>query len=256
MFRHIGEHRDYWKDKWAKQDLRKLIERYGTGRLDEFEDPFLRYLPRDLPVLEAGCGPSQLVAALHARGYDVEGIDYEPVILTRVQEVAPHLKVRVGDVFHIDVPDKSYGGYVSIGVFEHQTEGPGAGLTETCRVLHPRGYAFITVPYLNRARSANLQNVRKADSDMVSEHGFYQYYFSVQEFTKHVQSAGMRVVETIPYALYSGLTRDYGIGSWLDEKRFFSWRIHRLAGRICRSAPMWAKNAGCHMMMFVCQRAQ
>src|SRR5216683_7851062 len=69
QFRFMGEHREYWEERWAQGRIRELLTAAGSGRLEEFEDLFTHYLPRDLPVLEAGCGRGHLVMALDRRGY-------------------------------------------------------------------------------------------------------------------------------------------------------------------------------------------
>jgi SAM-dependent methyltransferase len=152
QFRVIGEHREHWEERWSRGRIRELLAQASSGSLDDFEGLFTTYLPRDLRVLEAGCGLGQLVMALKSRGYLVEGVDYAAQTVATLNEVAPELNVRVGDVYNLDVPDETYGGYISIGIFEHNPDGPQKGLSEVRRVLDPRGVALISVPYLNQKR--------------------------------------------------------------------------------------------------------
>ena len=66
----------FWERQWGKSDLARYLARFRNGRLGYFDAPFRRYLPRDAPVLEGGCGRGQHVLALARLGYDVHGVEY------------------------------------------------------------------------------------------------------------------------------------------------------------------------------------
>ena len=264
---------DAWEARWVKQSHAFLLAQSSSGYLDEFEI-FTRYLPKNLPVLEAGCGLGQLVMALAVRGYSIEGVDYAKETIARIQALAPELKVRLGDVYALDAPDGSYGGYISMGVFEHHPAGPIAGLREARRVLHPDGIAFITVPYLNPQRekilchleasvppeSWGIAQVTSTQGNKISalekspdDLQFYQYYFSIAEFEQYLAQAQLKIKEVFPYAVYAGLTRDFPLGRLLEDKRFLHWRLKQGVHALCKKAPMWARRRWGHMLMFVCK---
>lgn len=254
LFREQCAQEGYWENRWSKQDVGKVLSSYADGRLGEFEDVFTRFLPVDSPVLEAGCGVGQLVAALAARGYSVEGVDVAAATIARVQLAARDLNVRVADVYQLGVPDGTYGGYISIGLFEHDSDGPLRGLREARRVLHAGGVAFISVPYLNTERRRWLNNVREVEQPLLSDGlSFYQYYFSPAEFGQLLDEAGLQVRRVLFYAVYAGLTRDFPVGRWLAKRGFFAWHVHRRITRWCREAPHWARQRWAHMVMFVCE---
>ena len=257
QFRIVGDHQVYWENRWSQREIRETLAAHSKGKLDEFEVIFTRYLPRHLPILEAGCGLGQLVMALSSRGYDVEGVDYADKTIARIHSAAPELNVRVGDVYNLDVRDNTYGGYISIGIFEHDPVGPLAGLREVRRVLHPLGVGLISVPYLNHERQKWLRGAPIATSPVSSDGvGFYQYYFSRQDFEARLQEAGLKVIEVFPHALYGAITRDFRPTQWLHEQKFFFWQIHRRITRWCRGAPEWIRWRWAHMLMFVCRRSE
>lgn len=254
MFRKESPDREYWEKRWNSGNLEKYLRAYRSGKLDEFEEIFTRFLPKGLPVLEAGCGKAQLVAALAARGYQVEGLDYAETTVNRIRSVAPELNVRTGDIYALDVPNGHYGGYISIGLFEHNPDGPSEALKETRRVLHPQGVALISVPYLNRRRGRILNRVEKAPGIYCrDEFRFYQYYFSVEEFETYVNSAGLKVVERYPYGVYTGLVRDSALWRRWSKSRLFIWPLQRRFIHWCATAPRPIRFASAHMMMFVCR---
>jgi SAM-dependent methyltransferase len=245
--------REGWEARWSSHSLEDLLESYASGELGEFEI-FSQYLPKALPVLEAGCGLGQLVMALSARGYQVEGVDYAEQTIHRLKAIAPQLNVRVGDVYALDSPDNTFGGYISIGIFEHNPDGPLRGLSEVRRVLHPKGVAFIAVPFLNRKRQKLIRQCSIAENGILDNgFQFYQYYFSKEEFEGLLKKAGLKVIEIYPYAVYSGLTRDFALGRRLHERAFFFWQINRRITRWCRNAPKWARWRFAHMIMFICR---
>ena len=136
QFKPWANRNEDWDKHWASQ-LSTLGDKHSGGyALGEYEI-FTRYLPKDLPILEAGCGLGTIVAALDAQGYRVQGVDYAEETVRRVKKAAPHLDVRLDDIYHLHAPDHTYGGYISLGVLEHNPDGPLEGLREARRVLHP-----------------------------------------------------------------------------------------------------------------------
>src|SRR5687767_12506805 len=85
LFRQVSNDQAMWEERWRDRSLTGLTLRSASGFLDEFEYPFATYLPRRGPILEAGCGTGLYVAALRARGYEIEGIDYASETIQRIQ---------------------------------------------------------------------------------------------------------------------------------------------------------------------------
>ncbi len=253
QFLSSGKIKNFWEETWGRKLVAEALERARHGRIDECNNLFAKYLPKGQPVLEAGCGMGQLVMALHVLGYNVEGVDTAGETIRKIREAAQELNVREGDIYRMDVPDNYYAAYISIGVLEHNPDGPEAGLKEARRILKPGGTALISVPYLNAARAKKKAKAPKADAVRIGGWEFYQYYFSKEEFSGILKKSGFEIVEIFPYALYSGLSRDYKIGSWLADKKFFFWRLHRLVTKFCRESPLWLRMRCSHMIMFVCR---
>lgn len=63
-------------------------------------------LPRGARVLDAGCGPGRVGAALHARGHTVIGVDVDPALIEAATVDHPGPQWLVGDLatFRLDEP--------------------------------------------------------------------------------------------------------------------------------------------------------
>lgn len=61
-------------------------------------------LPRGSRVLDAGCGPGRVGAALAAAGHEVVGVDVDPVLVAAATEDHPDQTWIVGDLAELDLP--------------------------------------------------------------------------------------------------------------------------------------------------------
>ena len=169
----------YWDELWTMQDKEKLYKDARNGSLGYFEEIFHKFFRKEDLILEAGCGQGQLVIALKARGYQVEGIDFAPETVARLNKDFPELSIRLGDVKNIDVEDGAYSVYISIGVVEHALAGPMEFLNEARRVVRPGGLAFVSVPHINFVR--RIKAALGAFQSTPGELPFYQFAFSKGE---------------------------------------------------------------------------
>jgi SAM-dependent methyltransferase len=252
----MDSQQSHWEGYWRGTCLSDLLGKTRhSGELGEFTTPFLMYLPRTGSILEAGCGTGKYVAALQARGFDIEGIDFAEGTVSRVRAANPEIQVSVGDITAIDRPDQHYGAYISIGVVEHFFDGPERGLNEAFRVLMPGGIALITVPLLNLPRRKLLQTATGID-DEVDDSGwrFYQYFFDPNDFRHRLEGAGFHVVDVHPYLVFGGLIRDSAVGRWLHRNSFFSYRLMKFVKRECAKAPKQARSHFAHMVLFACRK--
>ncbi len=208
LFRPGGDLQGYWREYWSETLRTSQLDRGRAGDLNEFEDLVDKYVSRDLPVLDAGCGPGQYVAAFKARGFKAKGVDLDAEVVAFVNKASPDLDVRQGDVRALDVPTGSIGCYLALGIIEHFEGGPEPALAETRRVLHPDGVALLSAPYLNPRRAALLKGLieRPSPDDGLQ---FHQYYFSEGDLSALLRSAGLGVVARFPYAVEGFLRREH-----------------------------------------------
>lgn len=90
------------RSEWYVQRFRKMAadgtDLAGEARLVD------AMLPRGARVLDAGCGPGRVGAALAARGHTVVGADADPVLIEAARADHPRARWLVADLSALDLP--------------------------------------------------------------------------------------------------------------------------------------------------------
>ena len=223
--------------------------RSAEGYLGEFFGEFVHWLPFNERVLEAGCGLGQLVLSLSVRGYEVEGVEWAESIVELVRDKHPQLPIQVGDVSKLDYPDEFFGAYISLGVVEHNREGPEDILLEAWRVLKPGGIALVSVPWFNPLRRLRATTIGYGDG--VEGLEFYQFAFTEQEFSEILTNCGFEVVEVTSYDSCKGLKDEISLIA--QAAKLWSRGTMFIVRYILRLLPSVGRKTG-HMMLVVCRK--
>lgn len=201
----------YW-EAFGRQGT--LADRVRFLEMDPLRPLFRRYLKPGSTMLEGGCGRGQYVAYYTAQGVNVIGLDFARDWLAAIHREAPALRLCAGDVGALPFNTRAFDLYYSGGVVEHFEGGPERALAEARRVLKDDGILLISVPYYSPMRRA-LAAVkghewrRVAGARIEDAHEgrtFYQYAYTVPEFTRLLASAGLCVIGTQGYAVLWGLS--------------------------------------------------
>lgn len=186
---------------------------------------FLRYLPQDAPVLDAGCGLARWVIYLRAKGYRVFGVDRARAAIDAAARYGAAGWVFAGDTNQLPIADQSLGGIISLGVVEHEEKGPVPALRELLRVLKPGGIALVAVPYNNPWRRAVINHLRRLRDWQKRRKGlrleFAEYRFTARELATFLREAGFEVLSLHPDEFHPPL----GKGLWVDSSSFFGYRV-------------------------------
>lgn len=162
-------------------------------------------------ILEGGCGLGQNVYSLNLMKYDVIGIDYAKNIIKKINLIMPNLKIEFGDIRQIQYPDNFFSGYWSIGVIEHYFKGYNDILKEMERVIKPKGYLFLTFPYMSPFRKfksgVNMYRIfnNKYYLEKKEPNNFYQYILDKNSVIKTFEEKKFRLVYIEPYSGLKGL---------------------------------------------------
>lgn len=101
-------------------------------------------------ILDAGCGPGELLISLSKRGFKPVGIDVAEEMITRAHNVAKEsgaadsIHLEVQDVEHMTFGSSTFDLVVAAGLIEYQKNERGC-LKEIYRVLRPGGFLIINV---------------------------------------------------------------------------------------------------------------
>ncbi len=246
-----------WERNWENVGIEEILQIFNYERVKEQMGIFLRVLPKHEKILEGGCGLCPYLIRLRELGYDVEGIDYNEAPLKKALRYDPSLPVKVGDVRSIPYPDGTFGGYLSLGVIEHFTEGPREAIREAWRVLKPGGVFVVAVPRLHLFMRLEapirvlkgLAFLRRLFGKRL-EHHYWEQYFAKDELESILESEGFEVKEIHPLDHSHALCSSFGFlrdRSAYDEATELGLRV----GRWCRRHLPWMTAA---QMTFICYK--
>ena len=216
-----AETREAWRNNWEYVSIEKILEIFSYPRVKKQVDIFLKYLPRNEKILEGGCGLGPYVIYFKNMGFDIIGLDYNEEPLEKIKEYDSCINVLCGDVQALPFEDGLFGAYISLGVIEHFSEGPGRAIGEANRVLKRGGYFIVEVPHasifykakypLNCLKRSAI--VRRIFGKRLKKY-YWEQYFDVQDLRLQLEDSGFDVTEIYPVdhehavLTFSGLFRD------------------------------------------------
>jgi SAM-dependent methyltransferase len=189
-------HRDFWTEHWGGHSVDELL---AVARASPLTDLITQALPPAGVVLEAGCGLGQYVILLRERGWRAAGVDGSSEALVACRRAAA-VPLAASDLRALAIRSGALAAYVSLGVVEHDPDGPDAILAEAHRVLAPDGILAISVPYLNGVRRLAAPWIRRRQTAIRQQGGaFYQYAFTREEFLTALRRQRFEPLTAVPY---------------------------------------------------------
>ena len=193
---------DYWSDYWSKACIDEQQQFIESNYLT---DIFYKYLSKSGQILEGGCGLGKWVFYLNKKGYKITGIEWSKETVKYCKLHEPNIPIKVGDIFSLEFPDKSFQSYISLGVIEHH-ENYLMALDEAYRVISDNGYMLCSVPYFKSIRQVkNLFGAYKPKTGGK----IFEYRFKINEICDSMRNGGFEIVEIIPFSVPYGLTLEF-----------------------------------------------
>jgi SAM-dependent methyltransferase len=226
--------KEFWNDHWGDHDSEALIEVARQSALTRLIE---QALPRHGLVLEAGCGLGAYVVLLRERGYSVVGADWSFEALRRCRRASRTAPLTVMDLGVLGITDASVAAYLSLGVVEHDPDGPGRILRDAHRVLAPEGRLILSVPYMNGARRLSRPYLVRLQASVRAQGGeFYQYAFTAAELREMLRAHGFHVLSLTPYDPGRVLRKVLGRATALLRRGSGRSHAHNSAGPARRSS--------------------
>ena len=207
---------EFWSEHWGGHSVGELLR---VARVSPLTTIIEHHLPRAGSVLEAGCGLGQYVLLLRERGYSAVGADWSAEAAAEGHRAGAPLAVM--DLRRLAVRDGAVSAYLSLGVVEHDPQGPDVIIAEAARVLARGGTLLLSVPYWNGVRRLagpfllwRGRGLRAAGAQ------FYQFAFTRREVRSLLERHGFVMHSFHPY----------------DPARILRKAFHNLAGRGRRAA--------------------
>lgn len=254
---YVGKAADdaYWDRHWKSENskLEKQIKVKNDGFVIGYTK---KYLPAGTKIFEGGCGLGEKVSALHYNGYDAYGVDYAKETVKKINQYAPELKIKAGDVRDLPFPDNFFDGYWSLGVVEHFYDGYEKIVSEMFRVLTPGGYLFLTAPVMSPLRKAKVRGRKYPEYKESKEtrENFYQFAFDPKDVINNFKSRGFKLIDVKPYDGIKGLKDEV-----LTLKPFLQYlydKKNSVSNLVKRILDIVLRHFTNHMCLFVMRKVE
>ncbi|MFN8531495.1 MAG: class I SAM-dependent methyltransferase [Anaerolineae bacterium] len=229
-----------WEDIWDKASVPVELEAVDYPRSRETIDLYVPYLPKNVPLLEAGSGLSAVVITLRKMGFNVLGLDYAVNALETSREYDPTLQLFAGDVHKLPVKSDSMGAYLSFGVLEHFETGMHVPLSEAYRILQPGGVLVLTIPYPNIVNRLLAWRRKTAGVSTLNDDEFYESTYTRARLIEEVTAVGFTLIKAVPTSHSYTL---WGLGGPFRAQGYY--RTSALAenlGKVMQKVLPWAFN--------------
>jgi len=181
---------EFWDRRWEAEGKPPAV-----SPQDDVVTITAKYLQPGSRILEGGCGRANKVKAMADAGFKPIGIDFAEDSVKRARLDYPGLDIRQGDVRSLDFPDCFFDGYWSIGVIEHFWTGYDSILAEAARVLKPKGFLFLTAPWLSPYRKYKTRIGGYTSLDFSDEpDSFYQFALGREEVCAQLARHGFELL--------------------------------------------------------------
>ena len=128
--------KEYWTARWDEIPADAPMENLGVYPLKYAQ---MTVKDKTGKILEAGCGAGRILRYYHDRGYDIIGIDFIAVAISKLKEIDPTLQAEVGDITSLRFADQSFKYVLAFGLYHNLEHGLDKAVQETHRVLEQSG---------------------------------------------------------------------------------------------------------------------
>lgn len=240
----------FWDKHWQINDVDFDVKQ---GKRNWFVKRYTtKFLDKGFRILEGGCGIGQNVYGLKCWGYDAYGVDFAQETIKRTKNAFPELKLSVQDVKRLDFPASFFDGYWSLGVIEHCFNGFNEILKEAGRVIRPKGFLFLTFPFMSPLRRVKAKLGLYQAFESEQSNNFYEFILNADLVKKEAKKYGFIVKASCPFDAVKGLKDEISFLRFVFQKLYDSKNIVSRGIRFLSSI-LLSKFAG-HCVLLVFQK--
>jgi len=198
-----ANNKDYWTKRWADIPADEPMENSGVYPLKYAE---MTVKDKSGKILEAGCGAGRILRYYHGRGYNIVGMDFIEVAISKLKEADPTLQAEVGDITNLIYPNESFRYFLAFGLYHNLEHDLNKAIQETYRVIEHGGSVCASFRADNiQTKLTDFLTERKTKKSrrLNNERSFHKANLTRREFEDLFRSVGFRIdfigpVENMP----------------------------------------------------------
>lgn len=131
-----ANNKDYWTKRWDDIPADAPMENF-----DVYPLKYAQMTVKDKAgkILEAGCGAGRILRYYHDQGYNIMGIDFIDIAISKLKNIDPTLQAEVGDITNLRFADGSFMYILAFGLYHNLEHELDKAILETHRVLEKDG---------------------------------------------------------------------------------------------------------------------
>lgn len=255
-----ANNKDYWTKRWDEIPADAPMENLDVYPLKYSE---LTVKDKAGKILEAGCGAGRILRYYHDRGYDIIGIDFIEVAISKLKDIDPTLHAEVGDITNLRFADQSFKYVLAFGLYHNLEHGLDKAVQETHRVLEKGGLVCASF------RADNIQT-RLTDSlaDKRAKYrggenkarAFHKMNLTRSEYEQLFTRAGFNIdligpVENMPILYKFSIFRSSGHKKFDENKaRMEGYRLSWLGQRLQNLLMRFFPDQFCNIYVLIARK--
>lgn len=253
--------KEYWTARWEEIPADAPMENSSVYPLKYAE---MTIRDKSGRILEAGCGAGRILRYYHDRGYNITGMDFIDVAISKLKEIDPTLQVEVGDITDLNYADQSFRYVLSFGLYHNLEHDLDKAIHETYRVLEKGGLVCASFRADNiQTRLTDWLADRKSKSRRTGNpaRAFHKMNLTRGEYEKLFTRAGFVIdfigpVENMPILYKFAFFRSSGHKRFDENKaRAEGYRLSWLGQRLQNFLMRFFPDQFCNIYVLIARKA-
>jgi SAM-dependent methyltransferase len=255
-----ANNKDYWTKRWDDIPADKPME-----NSDVYPLKYAHMTVKDKvgKILEAGCGAGRILRYYHDRDYDITGIDFIDVAISKLNEIDHTLRVEVGDITNLRFDDQSFKYVLAFGLYHNLEHGLDKAILETNRVLEKDGLVCASFRADNiQTKLTDYLTDRKAkkQGDEKKTRSFHKMNLTRSEYELLFTQAGFVIdfvgpVENMPILYKFAIFRSSDHKVFDENKaRMEGYRLSWFGQRLQNSLMRFFPNQFCNIYVLIARK--